>query len=61
RRSASARRAKQSARSEMHIYQNGRHGVGLAQDDPILKSWSERLENWLAVNQFLTQATAPAK
>ncbi|MFO0428538.1 MAG: alpha/beta hydrolase [Planctomyces sp.] len=57
----SALRAKQIARSEMHIYQNGRHGVGLAQDDPILKSWSERLENWLAVNQFLTQATAPAK
>lgn len=39
--------------SEMHIYQNGRHGVGLAQDDPVLSSWPERLADWMTVNGFL--------
>lgn len=33
---------------ELHIYENGRHGVGLASDDPILGTWSARLEDWLA-------------
>lgn len=40
--------------SEMHIYQNGRHGVGLAQADPILSSWPARLSDWLKTNNFLT-------
>ncbi|MCA9029596.1 MAG: alpha/beta hydrolase [Planctomycetaceae bacterium] len=39
--------------SEMHIYQKGRHGVGLAFSDPILKSWSGRLVDWLNSNEFL--------
>jgi acetyl esterase/lipase len=38
--------------SEMHVYQNGRHGVGLAQDDPILSSWPSRLHDWLKLNKF---------
>ncbi len=33
--------------AELHIYENGRHGVGLAPDDPILSSWGARLEDWL--------------
>jgi acetyl esterase/lipase len=40
--------------SEMHIYQKGRHGVGLAQADPVLKSWPDRLDAWLKVNNFDT-------
>jgi acetyl esterase/lipase len=40
--------------SEMHIYQKGRHGVGLAQADSVLKSWPDRLDAWLKVNNFDT-------
>lgn len=40
--------------SELHVYQKGRHGVGLAANDPVLKSWPERLEDWLRLNNFLS-------
>ncbi len=33
---------------ELHIYENGPHGVGLAPKDPILSTWGARLEDWLA-------------
>lgn len=33
--------------AEMHIYREGRHGVGLAPADPVLSSWSRRLNDWL--------------
>ena len=32
---------------EMHIYPTGRHGVGMALEDPSLKSWTNLLMNWL--------------
>lgn len=32
---------------ELHIYENGRHGVGLSPDDPILSTWAARLDDWL--------------
>jgi acetyl esterase/lipase len=35
--------------AEMHIYQEGRHGVGLAQKDEVLSSWPARLKDWLKV------------
>jgi acetyl esterase/lipase len=35
--------------AEMHIYQEGRHGVGLAPKDPVLSSWPDRLKDWLKV------------
>lgn len=38
---------------ELHVYQNGPHGVGLAPDDPILSSWPERLDAWLRVRGLL--------
>lgn len=44
-----------SVSCELHIYQKGRHGVGLGGSDPVLSTWPERLEDWLTVNQF----TAP--
>ena len=28
-------------------YEKGAHGVGLAQRDPILSKWPEKLEAWL--------------
>jgi acetyl esterase/lipase len=48
----SALRAHGVKQSELHVYQNGRHGVGLAAADPVLSSWSGRLEDWLKVNKF---------
>jgi acetyl esterase/lipase len=33
--------------AEMHIYERGRHGVGLAPDDLALSSWGERLAQWM--------------
>lgn len=32
--------------AEMHIYQQGKHGVGLAQADPVLSTWPARLTDW---------------
>ncbi len=40
--------------AEMHIYEQGRHGFGLAPDDPVLSSWPKRCQDWLAVRRFLT-------
>jgi len=39
------RRAKVPA--EMHIFENGPHGVGLALGDPALSEWPALLTNWL--------------
>jgi acetyl esterase/lipase len=33
--------------AEMHIYLKGRHGVGLAADDAVLRTWPDRLADWL--------------
>jgi len=41
---------------ELHVYQKGRHGVGLAPDDPVLTTWKERLADWLKINNVLTAA-----
>ena len=34
--------------AELHIYEKGPHGVGLAARDPVLSSWPDRLADWLA-------------
>ena len=39
--------------AELHIYQHGPHGVGLAQKDPVLSSWPQRLADWLRIHGFL--------
>ncbi len=38
--------------AEMHLYLKGRHGVGLAQKDPVLRSWPDRLSDWLKVQGY---------
>ena len=48
---AALRRAK--VPYEMHIFEHGRHGVGLAQDDPSLRTWTTLLENWLRAHKFV--------
>ena len=34
--------------AELHIYEEGPHGVGLAPTDPVLSTWSGRLQDWLS-------------
>jgi acetyl esterase/lipase len=38
---------------EMHIYEKGQHGFGLAPNDQVLKSWPDRLAAWLGVRGIL--------
>lgn len=33
--------------AELHIYEKGPHGVGLAPKDPVLSTWPDRLSAWL--------------
>ena len=40
--------------AEIHIYQRGKHGVGLAGADPILATWSGRLADWMKLRGLLT-------
>ena len=39
--------------AEIHIYEQGNHGVGLAPGNPILRTWPARLEDWLKVRGIL--------
>jgi acetyl esterase/lipase len=39
--------------AEMHIYEPGKHGVGLAAADPILSNWPDRLLGWLQTRGML--------
>ena len=45
--------------AEMHIYERGRHGVGLAPDDPILSTWPKRCAAWLGVRGILEPKPKP--
>jgi acetyl esterase/lipase len=40
---------------ELHVFERGRHGVGLAPNDPVLSAWPKLLENWLRTKGFLKQ------
>jgi dipeptidyl aminopeptidase/acylaminoacyl peptidase len=42
--------------AEMHIYERGPHGVGLAPTDEALASWPQRLAAWLRVRGLLNSA-----
>jgi dipeptidyl aminopeptidase/acylaminoacyl peptidase len=39
--------------AEMHIYEPGKHGVGLAASDPTLSNWPDRLSGWLKTRGML--------
>jgi acetyl esterase/lipase len=45
---------KQGVPFELHVYETGRHGVGLATNDPILRTWTERCADWLRKRGFGT-------
>ena len=39
--------------AELHIYQQGSHGAGLATKDPVLSTWPTALAAWLGANGWL--------
>jgi acetyl esterase/lipase len=39
--------------AEIHIYERGPHGIGLAPQDPVLSTWPARLADWLKVRGLL--------
>ena len=39
--------------AEIHIYERGPHGVGLAQTDAVLATWPARLKDWLDIRGLL--------
>jgi acetyl esterase/lipase len=40
--------------AELHIYERGPHGVGLAPNDPVLATWTSRLADWLRIHGWVT-------
>jgi acetyl esterase/lipase len=41
--------------AELHLFAHGRHGVGLAQTDPVLSRWPGLCAAWLEAGGFLRQ------
>lgn len=41
--------------AELHVFEKGPHGVGLAQGDPALSVWPGLCEAWLRTHGFLTR------
>src|SRR5262249_45231315 len=39
--------------AEIHVFKNGPHGTGLAQQDPALAEWPRLLANWLRAGGFI--------
>jgi len=39
--------------AELHVFKEGRHGVGLAMQDAALAEWSRLLANWLKISGLL--------
>jgi hypothetical protein len=46
--------------AELHVYQFGPHGVGLAPGDPVAGTWKERLADWLRASGFLSDGQRAA-
>jgi acetyl esterase/lipase len=45
--------------AELHVYEKGRHGVGLAPRDPVLSTWTDRLAAWLAARGVVRPPAKP--
>lgn len=41
---------------ELHIFEHGRHGIDLAEDDPVLRQWTVLLEAWMRANRWIAAA-----
>jgi len=46
--------------AELHVYQQGPHGVGWANGHPAVGTWQNRLHDWLKSNGFLVDAKRTA-
>jgi pimeloyl-ACP methyl ester carboxylesterase len=46
--------------AELHVYERGEHGFGLARKDPVLSTWPDRLRGWLEVRGILRPVTEAA-
>ncbi|RYD27842.1 MAG: alpha/beta hydrolase [Verrucomicrobiaceae bacterium] len=46
--------------SELHVYQDGPHGVGLAPGNPVTGTWPDLLKAWMRQNQWLGRAPRTA-
>lgn len=46
--------------AELHVYQIGPHGVGLAPADPATHGWKDRLADWMKANGFLADVKRAA-
>lgn len=44
---------RQNIQTEMHIFPDGPHGLGLAEQNPHVAQWSGLLKNWLRLLDFL--------
>ncbi len=42
--------------AELHVYQPGRHGIGLATKYPGVATWPDRLRDWLTLQGFFQPA-----
>jgi acetyl esterase/lipase len=47
--------------AEMHLFENGPHGVGMGLQDPALSTWKTLLSNWLRAGGLLTRRQPPAQ
>ncbi|MGB8479987.1 MAG: alpha/beta hydrolase [Acidobacteriaceae bacterium] len=43
--------------AELHIFEQGHHGSGLAQENPQLRMWPILLQNWLHLHGWMASAT----
>jgi acetyl esterase/lipase len=46
---------------EIHLYERGPHGFGLAEKDPILSTWPARCADWLLLHGFVVSPKATNK
>lgn len=46
--------------AELHVYQHGPHGAGLANEHPALSQWISNAGTWLQQNALLTSGTRQA-
>jgi acetyl esterase/lipase len=40
---------------ELHVYEKGRHGVGLGRDVPVTSTWSDLCQRWLVARGMLAK------
>lgn len=40
---------------ELHIFEHGNHGLGLANDDDSIKTWKSQCESWFRKHEFLPE------